>query len=279
MIKKLTLNEIKDLLKVDQNSDIAKVLVTPEVAKKLITKCNKQNRKINSRFVNTYKRDMEAGHWYNDVDYIAFNKEGTLINGQHRLKALSEANVESVLLKFDFDVEQHISMDTGNVRKYTDQVTISKKTGSEIMPDKYKKIINSGIKLDDSKINLSNSELDEIWGKYQNELLVCDKNNLFELGKINSSIIKYSLFAAYVNGVGIRFLSHFAEVLRTGINDGKKDIPIIRLRDELVDMKGSSKAIDLRKAQLTQHYIYLILEGYDSNRLPNNPTLHYEVKF
>lgn len=275
-MKKLTLNEIKILLKVELEVETAKVEVTPEMAKKLLKNCNKQNRRINNKFVETYKRDMEAGHWYSDVDYIAFDKNGTLINGQHRLKAVSLANIKSVLLKFDFNVEQHISMDTGNIRKYTDQVSISKKVGIEIMPNKFKSIINAGLKINNSKINLSNTELVQIWEKYSKEILECDQNEIFDLGKITGSTVKSSLLWAYFNGVDIKFLKHFAEVLRTGINEGKKDIPIIRLRDELVDLKGSSKSLDLRRAQLTQHYIYLILQGYDSNRLPASPQLHYQ---
>lgn len=274
-MSKLTLDEIKKLLNVDLDAETAKIYVTPETAKKLLKKCNKQNRRINKKYVETYKRDMEAGHWYPDVDYIAFDKTGKLVNGQHRLKALSIANVESILLKFDFDTEQHISMDTGNIRKYTDQVTISKKGGIEIMPNKFKTIINAGLKLQDSKIVLSNTELTEIWEKYHKEILECDENQLFDLGKISGSTIKSSFLWAYINGISMEFLKHFSEVLRTGINEGKKDIPIIRLRDELVDIKGSSKANDLRRAQLTQHYIWLILQGYDSNRLPSNPVLHY----
>ena len=275
-MKKLSLTEIKAILGANDNDTTLKTKVTPEIAKKLLRRCNKQNRRVNMRYVNTYKRDMEAGHWYSDIDYIGFNKEGTLVNGQHRLKALAIADVDNIELKFDFDVDQHISMDTGNIRKYTDQVSISKKAGIEIMPNKFKPIINAGLKLNDSKINLSNTELSEIWDKYSNQILECDKNELFDLGKISGATIKSSLLWAYLSGIDMEFLHHFAEVLRTGINEGKKDIPIIRLRDELVDMKGSSKALDLRRAELTQHYIYLMLQGYDSNRLPSAPHLHYQ---
>ena len=285
----LNLAEVKEYLGVnaghdDTNTDeitSAKVLVTPKQARYILRHTNKLNRRINNSHVETLKRDMENGKWYSDIDYIGFDKNGRLVNGQHRLKALSECTSENIVqngiyLKFDFDVEQHISMDTGNTRKYTDQVTISKKYGMEILPNKFKSIISTGLKLNNPKINLSNSELLDIWSKYKEDLLTCEENGLFNLGSKAGTSVKSSLFWAYLSGVDINILSHFAEVLRNGITKADTDIPIIRLRDELVDLRGTSKALDMKRALYTQQCIYNVLQGSTSNRLPANPTLKYQ---
>ena len=287
-MKGLELNEVKEILKVDQNTNSCSINVSPDQASIILKRCNKNNRRINKSYVDTLKRDMENGHWYNDTSYIGFDKNGKLVNGQHRLKALSEANVEYLTLKVDFNCEQHISMDTGITRSYASTVSIAKKEGIEILPAKYKTIITSSLKLtdireggDSKSLKLSNSELEFYWNKYKDILKTCDENKLFDLGKINSSYVKASLFCACKSGVNIELLNHFSEVLRTGITKNDYDIPIIRLRDELIDMKGTSgNAIELRRAQYTQYAIYAIDElKSTSNRLPavNRLQLYYSL--
>ena len=273
--------DIKLYLGVNLNDLTARVHVTPIQAKFILNHCNKANRRIKMQHVETLKRDMEAGNWYNDIDYIGFNKNGVLINGQHRLKALSLANVKSILLKFDFDVDQHISMDTGAARSYTDQVTISKKSSVaensiEALPNKYRYIINAGLKINDSKINLSNTELSEIWTVYKKDLEFCEKHDIFNVGNKAGTTVKSSIFWAYLSGVDIHMLENFAKVLRSGITRTENDIPIIRLRDALVDLRGNSKALDIKRAEYTQQCIFSVLAGSTSNRLPANPIMHYQ---
>lgn len=277
-MKKLTnLNKIKDYLGVDRKSDYAKLLVTPDQAKFILTNCNRVNRKIKNQHVETLRRDMENGNWYPDIDYIGFNSKGMLINGQHRLKALSEAMLKSILLKFDFDVEQHISMDTGSTRTYSDQIAIFRKLDMDLLPNKYKSIIVTGVKLTNRSINLSNTELSRIWEVYHGDFEECDQNGLFNLGdKSGTTAVKASLFWAFLSGVSIDVLSHIAKVLRTGITESQNDIPVIRLRDALVDLRGSGKDLDIKRAQYTQQCIFNVLQGSTSNRLPNNPIMHYQ---
>jgi hypothetical protein len=277
MRKFLGLDEIKGYLDVRPKADSAKMKVTPEQAKFLLNNCNRINRKIKSQHVETLKRDMENGSWYSDIDYIGFNKKGVLINGQHRLKALSEANVESVMLKFDFDVEQHVSMDTGSARTYSDQVAILKRMEVSIMPNKFKSVISAGIKLTQPNLNLSNTELAQIWKRYMSKLNECEKEGLFNLGnKSGASTVKSSLLWAYLSGVPMATLSQVAKVLRTGITENETDIPVIRLRDALVDLRGSSRELDTRRAQYTQQCIFNVLQGSTTNRLPSNPVMHYQ---
>ena len=283
-MKKMNLNEIKKFLGVEENLTTHKGTITPEKANLLLKRCNKNNRRLNKAHVETLKRDMESGNWYNDTSYIGFDGNGTLVNGQHRLKALAESNVESVVLKFDFDSEQHISMDTGMNRTYASTASISKKMGLEVMPANFKTIIMAGLKLTNPKIKLSNSELVNYWSKYKEQINICNDNKLFDLGKINSASVKASILWAYLSGVDIQSLSHFAEVLRNGITKSDFDIPIIRLRDELVDMKGSSgNAVELRRAQYTQYAIYAVTDlKTTSNRLPatNRLQLYYnDIEF
>ena len=320
-MQKLTLNEVKNFitknnfnkekdfneeyLNILANIKSGKFILSPKQAKYLLSHCNKANRRINKSHVETLKRDMESGHWYNDIDYIGFDKNGTLINGQHRLKALSlcdpnlliknmnivdgsykletmtdkqKLDISSIELKFDFDVEQHISMDTGNVRKYSDQITISKKLGHDagLLPNKFKIIITAGLRLNDPKINLSNTELAYIWDEYKDRIMECESRDLFNVGSKAGSTVKSSILWAYLSGVDIETLSNFSTVLRTGITRKETDIPIIRLRDHLVDLRGNGRNLDVLRAKYTQQCIFNVLQGATTNRLPSNPIMHYQ---
>ena len=73
------------------------ILVTPELAKFWLG-ANYLNRKHRKSRVKTYSRDMAAGRWQFNTQGIEFASDGTVINGQHRLMAVVDADVPVRLL-------------------------------------------------------------------------------------------------------------------------------------------------------------------------------------
>ena len=65
--------------------------ITPDVAKAYLEH-NKRNRKIKTKTVESYARDIMRGNFVTTHQGIAFNNEGELIDGQHRLLAIVAAN-------------------------------------------------------------------------------------------------------------------------------------------------------------------------------------------
>lgn len=271
-----TLNDLKRFLGIPEGAESSSVKVTPSQAKWILRNFNKGNRRINKSHVVALKKDMESGSWFLDSHYIGFSPDGILVDGQHRLKALSEAGVEHIILKFDFNVERHISMDTGLPRKYSDQVKISSKGGEELMPDSYRRIIMAGLKISGFNEPITNSEMYVLSGKYLPRMRKCDEAGLFDLGPNIGTVVKASIFYAYLCGVDINLLANFSAVLKSGITRADTDIPIIRLRDELRLLRGTSNEKNMRRARLTQQCIYNVTMGSTSNVLPRNPVLHYQ---
>jgi hypothetical protein len=68
-------------------------------------KSNVSNRKIDSRRLKVYARDMRAGRWLQNGEPIIFS-DSRLLSGQHRLEALILANVT-----LDFLVVRGVSQD------------------------------------------------------------------------------------------------------------------------------------------------------------------------
>lgn len=66
-------------------------LITPAVAAKML-ETNTHNRNVTQRLVNQYARDMSMGAWREHHQGIAFDENGVLCDGQHRLLAVIESN-------------------------------------------------------------------------------------------------------------------------------------------------------------------------------------------
>jgi hypothetical protein len=67
--------------------------ITPKMAKEYLEH-NLKNRPCSERVVNDYVNRMKAGEWMLSPDAIAFDYNGNLINGQHRLRAIVKSGVE-----------------------------------------------------------------------------------------------------------------------------------------------------------------------------------------
>lgn len=72
-------------------------VVTPAMATKWLEEGNTHNRKVRDSVVMRYAADMKAGRWKQTHQGIAFNGDGTLLDGQHRLFAIIEADTEVLL--------------------------------------------------------------------------------------------------------------------------------------------------------------------------------------
>lgn len=66
--------------------------ITPETARKYL-KSNTSNRNVRQLAVSEYANEMRSGRWLLTHQGIAFDSEGVLIDGQHRLLAIIEAGV------------------------------------------------------------------------------------------------------------------------------------------------------------------------------------------
>jgi hypothetical protein len=86
---------------------------------------NKNNRTVREYVVLKYRSDMNAGRWTYTGDPIRFDVNGNLLDGQHRLRALSGA-ISGIVLPMmvirGLPVEAQFFMDQGIVRTPGDQL-------------------------------------------------------------------------------------------------------------------------------------------------------------
>ena len=104
------------------------VKITPEIAKNMLERNMKNNRRVSHDVVQRYARIMRGGGWSLTHQGIAFDDKGKLIDGQHRLNAIVQANVPVKML-VTYDVEhaegEAFTIDAGRRRTIQNIMQIS----------------------------------------------------------------------------------------------------------------------------------------------------------
>jgi len=99
--------------------------VTPELATKWLEH-NTHNRKVNQTTVDRYAKDMNEGRWKVTHQGIAFDENGTLIDGQHRLWAVfSSGATVKMRVFFNMPTDTMGCVDTGKARSHLDVMKLT----------------------------------------------------------------------------------------------------------------------------------------------------------
>lgn len=96
------------------------LLVTPEMATEFLSR-NNINRKVKSHLVKKYARDMANGRWHSTGDTLQFSVAGKVLEGQHRLHAIIQANTPiNMICVYDIDEAAMKVLGTGSPRSTAD---------------------------------------------------------------------------------------------------------------------------------------------------------------
>lgn len=104
--------------------------ITPTVAQELLGR-NDHNRPLTKSRVASLASDMVSGRWVMNGEAIKLAKDGTLLDGQHRLAAVVQANVPiNMLVVRGLHEKAQETMDTGGKRTFSNQLTLRGETYS-----------------------------------------------------------------------------------------------------------------------------------------------------
>jgi hypothetical protein len=97
------------------------VLISPELAKEWLALITRSQRKLRPGHVRMIARDIEEGRWLLTGESFIFDRDGGLLNGQHRLTAIIEAGVAVLsLVVWGVDPESFVAMDSCTPRSKSD---------------------------------------------------------------------------------------------------------------------------------------------------------------
>ena len=108
--------------------------IDPELAK-LLLQGNVRNRDVSSAQVDTFARDMVEGRWRLTHQGIALDREGRLVDGQHRLHAIVLSNTEQrMTVTYNVDPESFQVVDTSmRPRSAVDVLRMAERAGTPLV--------------------------------------------------------------------------------------------------------------------------------------------------
>tara|TARA_Y100001963_G_C6739756_1_gene428344 strand:- start:471 stop:1445 length:975 start_codon:yes stop_codon:yes gene_type:complete len=128
MRKSSNITELKKLKKPEldySNVNLQLEQIDKETAENYLRTNFDNNRKIRPSSVSKIVDDIRSGDFYLSWDCLAFNEMGQLVNGQHRLSAVVEADIPCrfyVLRNIDHATVKHF--DSGNKRSQADRISV-----------------------------------------------------------------------------------------------------------------------------------------------------------
>lgn len=116
-------------LKIDVRPTAELVLITPELAEEWLGK-NHRNRNLRPTKVRTLAQAIAAGDWMVTGEGVKFDVTGRLIDGQHRLSAIVEADAPAAMFVFrNLNPDVQMVIDTGAKRSAADALKFAGASG------------------------------------------------------------------------------------------------------------------------------------------------------
>lgn len=203
------------------------ISITPNMAKVMLEKNMKNNRRLNHGTVKRYARIMKAGGWNLTHQGIAFDDRGELIDGQHRLAAIVMANVPITMMA-TYGVQhadgEAFTIDTGTKRTTQNIIQIS-----GIDDDVYKRMSSFVGAYMRIKAHTSSSqpEAAEIIGyidRHYDELKEVDEiirgRTVGSAGCRLHTIVAVAMICAFYRGEDAEALRRFVQVYRNNDVEG-----------------------------------------------------------
>lgn len=222
-------------------------VVSPDLATKWL-EGNTHNRPVRDSVVHRYAADMQAGRWKQSHQGIAFDEEGTLIDGQHRLFAVIEASTPVLMqVTYGLSMDTQMVVDDGIKRTTVDLLKINGK-GLDTLKKIHGAVGNAmryGLAARSSHVLTRQDEAEFIVKHW--EAIDFAVSHIKKIPKLASAPVLAAVARAYYHedeAVLVRFL----EVLETGIIQKDVESTVIILRNWLLSkggMNGSASRVEV----------------------------------
>lgn len=256
--------------------------ITPEIAQKYL-ESNPNNRPVHFPTVKTYAKAMLDGEWRPTHQTIAFDNEGHLQDGQHRLLAVIESQTTQQFWVFrDMPVTNFTVIDVGRDRKTSDVLALAdmKEPNLKASISKFVLAYESGSKANaiaastgsSGKNFISNDKVLQFAKAHRRKL-----DRVAELSKAWFEKFPKALEMRFIGGL-YWFISEindelgqeFFDSLTTGAGL-KENSPILKFRNILINNLTSKKRLPRsEKFALAVKAWNLYISGREVNKLSFN---------
>lgn len=203
------------------------LLVTPEIAT-LMLATNTRNRSLNRKDVNKYATRMINNKWETTHQGIAFDKSGTLADGQHRLTAIVTTGVAVVLLVLWNQPRVGGPIDDGRKRSNVDRSNIDEPEISKEALRNRHEICNVLVQIENGSLcEVDQDAADEKYAQFKREI-----DWMLGYGRIRHINAATRAAFAYAYGVNPEKTRDAWDRFIDGVGL-EKDSPIYTLREQI----------------------------------------------
>jgi len=239
------------------------VEVTPALAAAWLDQ-NENNRPVNWNYVAQLARDMKAGRFPCTHQGIAFDTSGRLIDGQHRLWAVLEADIPVRIRVFRNEPPENIVHIDGNCpRRAADRITLARTLGT-VRTDELATLraMLAGIAMT-TRHRTVHEEM-ELLDKHRSAVRFAHEHlPVTRPAGIANGMTRAVVARAWYCVSDDWVLARFCEVLRSSISAGEQERPIVLLRDQLIELRnqGATRKARQRQYALTSRALLAYLQG------------------
>ena len=258
-------------------------LITPEKAREYLKK-NTKNRTIRSRHVDELMRDMKSGKFKLTHQGIAFDDDGVLIDGQHRLTAIALSGIPvQMMVTRGMNEDTRLVIDTHSARNLRDFYCLSEKYENDKIYRNsgviaaVRAIVRCGY---NGSMKLSHSEIEQLMtGLYEH--LSSLYNICCTRGTNVTGPVAAAILSALLSGEDKAGLHKFVTVFLTGNLTGCEEYDVgsaFKLSTAIMSSKSKGARINAEKMyNLSQNAIWHFLRGDNVQKLLASQTPRYVV--
>lgn len=228
----------------DHNMKFKVVMMTPEWAEDLLEHNHSYNRNPKDKRIASYAREMASGLWRLTHQAIAVDEDGNLVDGQNRLMAVMRAGVEvPMVLVTGVPRKSMVGVDCGVTRNVADAAKVSGKPLPATQYASVARIMMAGLGYG-SKQSLGNQEVLHFIGNHKDAMAFsfdCLRSNT---PGIAAAGVRAVIARAWYQRNCRNRIREFCKALLSGLMENKsKDVAVIRLRNWLLQAKGTRQAV------------------------------------
>lgn len=211
--------------------------IDADKAKELLNnaKTEVRNRRLSNVYVNRYKDMILSNQWYMNGETISLDKDGFLINGQHRLTAIIEAAKVNpdikvkIMMVSGVEREAMATIDSGNGRSVAQSAKIS---GVDATPTKLAISRYCFLQPSESRRDLRRLNRLTLINNYVEHKEAIDfAARAFGHGSFLFAVYRAIIARAYLCGADKEKLLRFMEVVDTGMSQSEVETTPIILRN------------------------------------------------
>lgn len=248
----------------DPQPSVTRMTVTPALAMNWLDNANPNNRRVSDAHVQRLARDMKSGEWVLTHEGIAFDANGILLDGQHRLWAIVEAEtpVEMHIWR-DVTRDALMAIDCGKARNLGDILRLSGGHGQ--VDNAELAVLRAMLGGFSGPVSLTASEAAEALSKHAKAIAFAVEA-LPRAKRITNATTRAVIARAYYSADHDRLIA-FGRMLGTGVVPDEGAVGVVLLRQFLADNLSASSQTRLARYAKTERALVAFLNGEPISRL------------